>query len=320
VRLNALEEAYAHHALIAHRGSILLSIVLYFTTFTLGSPSTWMFFLWAINAMLLLLNTVHIRAYGLTFGVIPTAAAALVPLVATTWAATASVATAAAGTASGTASGAASADAAAATAAAAAVHACLTVLLVVALIACMIFACYLALFIFAAYVPKDRSDRRGQTRVYAVLGHSSLTCNPTDELICRLNTALAIFERNSAARFVLSGGKTWQEDISEAELMANYLQKHGVPRSSLILEDASTTTQENLANIKHIVDAQFPNATLHIITSNFHEYRSCAIARALGMTAYPEAAPTPPLRLVQDWLREVLLVQTMQCKAYARRT
>ncbi|WEV41376.1 YdcF family protein [Bifidobacterium sp. ESL0682] len=73
--------------------------------------------------------------------------------------------------------------------------------------------------------------------------------------------------------FVVSGGQGADEQISEAEAMKRYLiEERGVPASSILKEDQSTTTFENLRNSKVIMDAR-SNATqsAHILSSGDNE-------------------------------------------------
>ncbi|MDD6694070.1 MAG: YdcF family protein [Olsenella sp.] len=275
MRLNALEGKYARLSRATLVASVALAAALAGASVVQGALSPLAI---GASAGLVALNVAHVHAYGPTFGVIPTAALSLLP----------ALGSAAAG-------------------ARGLLRAALSALLAVGLLCALVFACYVVAFAVAAHLPRDA----GRNRVYAVLGHSSATTNPTDELVWRLERALRAHREDPGARIVLSGGRTWGSDVSEAQLMADYLQSHGVPAGSLVLEDASTTTRENLENVREIMRRSFPTATLHVVTSDFHEFRALSIARELGLEAYPEAAPTPPLRLVQDWLREVLLVQSM---------
>lgn|GEM_PF-5657662 len=285
MRLNALEEKYARLSRATLVASVALAAALAGASVVQGASAP-AFGAIAASTALVALNVTHVHAYGPTFGVIPTAVLSVLPVLCS-----------------------------AAAAARGAARAALAVPLVAGVLCALVFACYVVAFAVAAHLPKDS----GRNRVYAVLGHSSPTANPTDELVWRLERALRVHRAEPGARFVLSGGRTWASDVSEAQLMADYLLERGVPAESLVLEDASTTTQENLENVCRIMRQSFPTATLHVVTSDYHEFRAASIARGLGVVAYPEAAPTPPLRLVQDWLREVLLVQSMQRRALARR-
>lgn len=285
MRLNALEEKYARLSRATLVASVALAAALAGASVVQGASAP-AFGAIAASTALVALNVAHVHAYGPTFGVIPTAVLSVLPVLCS-----------------------------AAAAARGAARAALAVPLVAGVLCAAVFACYVVAFAIAARLPRDA----GRNHVYAVLGHSSMATNPTDELVWRLERALRAHREDPGARIVLSGGRTWGSAVSEAQLMADYLQSHGVPAESLVLEDASTTTRENLENVREIMRRSFPAATLHVVTSDFHEFRAVGIARELGLEAYPEAAPTPPLRLVQDWLREVLLVQSMQRRTLARR-
>ena len=60
--------------------------------------------------------------------------------------------------------------------------------------------------------------------------------------------------------------------ISEAEAMARYLRTRGVPDSAIVLEDASTTTWENLINSRDLIagltEEDSPWSVL--VTSDYH--------------------------------------------------
>ena len=74
------------------------------------------------------------------------------------------------------------------------------------------------------------------------------------------------------ATFVPSGGQSAEEVISEAEAMARYLRSRGVPDSQIVVEDASTTTWENLINSRDLIagltEEDSPLSVL--VTSDYH--------------------------------------------------
>ena len=63
------------------------------------------------------------------------------------------------------------------------------------------------------------------------------------------------------ALIVCSGGQGPDEAVSEAQCMATYLGKLGAPSDIVLLEDRSTSTRENMAFSKRVVDEAF-SATL----------------------------------------------------------
>jgi len=67
--------------------------------------------------------------------------------------------------------------------------------------------------------------------------------------------------------------------------MANYLLSQGVPESSILLEDKSSTTEENLKFSHAIMDARGGAAHCTIATSSYHCLRAAMFARRLGINA-----------------------------------
>ncbi|PIP21363.1 MAG: hypothetical protein COX39_03325 [Candidatus Nealsonbacteria bacterium CG23_combo_of_CG06-09_8_20_14_all_40_13] len=89
----------------------------------------------------------------------------------------------------------------------------------------------------------------------------------------RCIAAAELFHKGQIREVVLTGGKTGGEDYpSEAELMRDYLvKKMKVPEESLILEDKSTNTIENFANVLKMID-QKPETyrNLAFLSAGFH--------------------------------------------------
>ena len=71
----------------------------------------------------------------------------------------------------------------------------------------------------------------------------------------RLDKAIEVYRKDpTPPKLIPSGGQGSDEKISEAEAMKSYLMDQGIPENDIILEDASTTTYENLLNSKKIMD------------------------------------------------------------------
>lgn len=101
----------------------------------------------------------------------------------------------------------------------------------------------------------------------------------------RLDAAVAAWEAGGrAAKIITSGGQGPNEVVSEARAMANYLLSVGVPEDAILLEDKSTTTEENLANSRAIMEARgWPSGHCTIATSSYHCLRAAMFARRAGM-------------------------------------
>ena len=169
---------------------------------------------------------------------------------------------------------------------------------VMALVACGVFAGCALIVCAAASTPPANLD-------YIVVLGANLNADgsPKETLRYRLDEAAAYLERNPETTCVVSGGQGPDEPCSEAESMARYLEAAGVNASRVILEDRSTTTAENLRFSAALLDA--PDASVGIVTNDFHVLRATRIARRQGLTSvYGISAPTNPLYLPQACVRE----------------
>lgn len=129
---------------------------------------------------------------------------------------------------------------------------------------------------------------------------------PTEPLSARLNKAVEYEEKNPSALIVVTGGQGPQEDISEAECMAQYLIQAGINEEKIIKEDLSTSTSENLRYTKEKLDAELKDYTSVIITNDFHIFRAKRLAAINGLDVSTMHADTPFLSAAMMYLREIL--------------
>ncbi len=123
--------------------------------------------------------------------------------------------------------------------------------------------------------------------IVIVLGAQVKGDAPSRALLRRLETAQEYLQENPRTVAVLSGGQGDGEDITEAECMYRYLTAHGIEKSRLILEDRSTTTQENLLFSARKTDALYGDGKKQktgILSNNFHIYRALLLAKKCGYT------------------------------------
>lgn len=112
-----------------------------------------------------------------------------------------------------------------------------------------------------------------------VLGAKVNGTQPSGALRNRIQVAAEYMKNNPETVCIASGGKGNDEDISEAQCILDGLTARGIDASRIILEDASTSTLENIRfSLKKIDDPQ--NARIGIVTNNFHIYRAMKTARA----------------------------------------
>lgn len=127
-----------------------------------------------------------------------------------------------------------------------------------------------------------------------VLGAGLIGRNPNGLLIQRLDTAAAFLTNNPHAVCVVSGGQGSDELISEAQAMRDYLVRNGIAGSRILMEDKSTSTDENFAFSKKVLNEYFgdTNYTCVYTTNSFHSFRAGLIAKKNGVITTPDSAPT----------------------------
>ena len=97
-------------------------------------------------------------------------------------------------------------------------------------------------------------------------------------LVERLEAAQKYLEENPNAVCVVSGGQGPGEDISEAECMYRWLVDKGITPERIYKEDKSTSTEENIAFSKEVIEENGLNSNIAIVTSEYHSYRACVLA------------------------------------------
>jgi uncharacterized SAM-binding protein YcdF (DUF218 family) len=132
-----------------------------------------------------------------------------------------------------------------------------------------------------------RCEGRGNTRLYTVLilGKQLHVELPDQEYVQRLERGRELFESGKVLKFVLLGGITGKNKISEAQAGKHYLVDNGVPEESVFAEDKSTNTLENLQFARQMLShrrEQMSEQIIVLITSRYHLERSRVFARGIG--------------------------------------
>jgi len=145
--------------------------------------------------------------------------------------------------------------------------------------------------------------------VVIVLGAGVRGESVTRPLARRLDTAFYYWQRNPDAYVIVTGGLGNRATITEAEAMARYLVRRGMPRERILLEELSTSTYENLKFAKEILDAHFPGGfSAVLVTNDFHVFRAVHTARSVGLDVNRRGAYTDWYSWPVNYLREMLAV------------
>ncbi len=136
---------------------------------------------------------------------------------------------------------------------------------------------------------------------------------PTPLLAARVDRAFSFDEKCVAqgekpATFVPSGGQGPDECVSEAQSMATYLVSKGTPHERIVLEDASTTTQENMLFSRKVIEqhagCDVSQLRVGFSTTNYHVFRGYVCARQAGMRVEGMGSPTRAYFWPNAFLRE----------------
>ena len=90
-------------------------------------------------------------------------------------------------------------------------------------------------------------------------------------------------EANKDIIYIPSGGKGSDEIISESEAMRNYLIENGINSKNIIIENKSTSTNENMQFSKEKINEINKDGKIAFSTTNYHVFRSGVIANNEGI-------------------------------------
>lgn len=118
-----------------------------------------------------------------------------------------------------------------------------------------------------------------------VLGAATWNEDPSPALQERLDMAYTLFKDGLVNILILSGGSA-HKTITEAEAMKRYLLRKGIPENHLILENRSTTTQENVKCTSGILK-HHKLSDVYLVTHDYHMYRALQLAKQAHIAASP---------------------------------
>ena len=130
----------------------------------------------------------------------------------------------------------------------------------------------------------------------------------------RIDKAIKVYKKcRNNPKFVPSGGQGGDEVISEAAAIRNYLLDKGIKDEDIVMEDKSTTTYENLKNVKEMLDEREKGRKYSCIfvTNNYHVLRTSFYAKKLKMRAQGVGAKTAGYFLPSAFIREYVAVMKM---------
>lgn len=141
------------------------------------------------------------------------------------------------------------------------------------------------LTVFGGQVLGSMQQPESGAETVIVLGCQVRNGQPSQLLRHRIDAAADYLKNHPAAMCIVSGGQGWNESISEAECMRRGLAARGIDEARILMEDASTTTQENLAFSKRLMEEHGLSGRVLLVSNNFHLYRALQMAQDVGLEA-----------------------------------
>lgn len=162
----------------------------------------------------------------------------------------------------------------------------------------------------AAIILNSYQDERINTDYVFILGAGVDGDTVSLTLKERLDKGMEYLRFNPDSKVVVTGGKGFNTEISEAHAMKVYLINKGLQKDRIIMEDKSTSTMENFKYSKEILNQDKSNSIneITVITSDFHMMRSKMLASRNGFKAYGITCKTPMIVRVNSYIREYFAV------------
>lgn len=154
----------------------------------------------------------------------------------------------------------------------------------------------LALFLIAALVTLAfihfgvKDQKNVECDYLIVLGCKVKPDEPSKVLSDRINAAYDYLIAHPNTVCIASGGQGADEPMSEAQCIFDELTAKGIAPERILLEERSTSTSENFRFSMELIDRE--DATIGVLTSEFHLYRASLMAKKSGLDAIFVSART----------------------------
>lgn len=164
------------------------------------------------------------------------------------------------------------------------------------------------------FMIKDRilPDRILGTETIIIPGAGIVGREPDQYLRLRLEQAVLLLRQFPTMPVVVSGWQASDEEVSEAQVMKDYLIRQGISGDRILEEPAGYDTIRNFEYSAELLKRQGSSNEIIIVTNNFHSFRSMAIARSLGLKPVSAPASSPGPLFIKYLIRETLSLAKVQ--------
>lgn len=140
---------------------------------------------------------------------------------------------------------------------------------------------FLALWLYVVRIAYLKPNMTLQSKTVLVLGKRLNNNQPDHDFILRLKRAAIMLLDKTSNKIYVLGGKTRNSGISEAAAGKEFLIREGINGESIILEEKSQNTLENLKHFHSISDNK--KQKISLITNRYHLARSVIMAKGFGI-------------------------------------
>lgn len=131
----------------------------------------------------------------------------------------------------------------------------------------------------------------GKADAAIVLGAAVWEDEPSPVFEERIKHGIWLYKNGYVKKIIFTGGKSKEDELSEAVVAKNYAVAESVPEEDILLETQSKITQENLYFSKQVADKNDIKSFI-IVSDPLHMKRAMLLAEDYEMESYPSPTPT----------------------------
>jgi uncharacterized SAM-binding protein YcdF (DUF218 family) len=117
----------------------------------------------------------------------------------------------------------------------------------------------------------------------------------------RVNHALELYRSGRMRKIIFTGGQGNNGEPTESSAARLYAIENGVLEGDILIEEYSHNTYQNILYAKRVADAHQLKRVL-IVSDPMHMKRAMAMAKDLGIEAYPSPTPTTKYQSMRSQL------------------
>jgi uncharacterized SAM-binding protein YcdF (DUF218 family) len=138
-------------------------------------------------------------------------------------------------------------------------------------------------------------DERDRADAIVVLGAAQYNGAPSPVYKARLDHALELWRSGAAPLMVFTGGRGVPgERFSEGGAGRRWAIDHGVPADSILIEESSRSTYENLRGVRRLLAPRGMRRII-LVSDPFHMFRAVEQAEDVGLAAQPSPTRSSPI-------------------------